>query len=33
MKVVKALEATGSKDGKIFYNKKPTIVKCGEIQG
>ncbi|GAB1310611.1 phosphatidylinositol transfer protein csr1 [Madurella fahalii] len=33
MRVVKALEATGSKDGRILYNKKPTIVDCGEVQG
>ncbi|KXX79443.1 Peptidyl-prolyl cis-trans isomerase, mitochondrial [Madurella mycetomatis] len=33
MRVVKALEATGSKDGKIPYAKKPTIVNSGEIQG
>ena len=32
MKVVAALEATGSGSGKINYNKKPTIVDCGEIQ-
>ncbi|KAJ4297327.1 phosphatidylinositol transfer protein csr1 [Collariella sp. IMI 366227] len=32
MKVVKAIEATGSRNGEIKYNKKPTIVDCGEIQ-
>jgi len=30
MNVVKALEATGSGSGKISYNKRPTIVECGE---
>jgi peptidylprolyl isomerase len=29
--VVKALEATGSGSGKVSYNKKPTIVKSGEL--
>jgi len=29
--VVKALEATGSGSGKVQYNKKPTIVKSGEL--
>lgn len=33
MRVVKAVEATGSKDGRIVFNKKPTIVDCGELQG
>lgn len=32
MKVVKALEATGSKNGNIKYAKKPTIVDSGEVQ-
>ncbi|KAL2137273.1 hypothetical protein VTI74DRAFT_5004 [Chaetomium olivicolor] len=32
MKVVKAVEAAGSKSGAVNYNKKPTIVDCGEIQ-
>ncbi|KAL2261761.1 hypothetical protein VTK26DRAFT_3437 [Humicola hyalothermophila] len=32
MKVVKALEATGSSSGAVRYAKKPTIVNCGEIQ-
>ena len=31
MKVVKALEATGSGSGSINYPKKPTIVDCGEL--
>ncbi|KAF7863786.1 hypothetical protein EAF04_006751 [Stromatinia cepivora] len=31
LKVVKALEATGSGSGKVQYNKKPTIVKSGEL--
>ena len=31
MKVVKALEATGSKSGAVSYNKKPTIVDCGAL--
>ena len=30
MKVVYALEATGSKSGSIQHAKKPTIVNCGE---
>jgi len=30
MNVVMALEATGSGSGKISYNKRPTIVECGE---
>ncbi|RKU43486.1 phosphatidylinositol transfer protein csr1 [Coniochaeta pulveracea] len=31
MRVVKALEATGSGSGAIKYNKKPTIVDCGQL--
>ncbi|EDO03803.1 peptidyl-prolyl cis-trans isomerase [Sclerotinia sclerotiorum 1980 UF-70] len=31
LKVVKALEATGSGSGKVQYNKKPTIVKSGVL--
>jgi peptidylprolyl isomerase len=31
MGVVRALEATGSGSGKVNYNKKPTIVKSGEL--
>nr|CAA35682.1 cyclophilin (cytosolic form) [Neurospora crassa] len=31
MKVVKALEATGSSSGAIRYSKKPTIVDCGAL--
>ncbi|KAA8574990.1 hypothetical protein EYC84_004215 [Monilinia fructicola] len=31
LKVVKALEATGSGSGKVQYNKKPTIVKSGQL--
>jgi len=31
MKVVQALEATGSKSGSISYPKKPTIVDSGEL--
>ncbi|KAG5929752.1 phosphatidylinositol transfer protein csr1 [Claviceps africana] len=31
MKVVKAVEATGSQTGDIRYNKSPTIVKSGEL--
>jgi peptidylprolyl isomerase len=31
MRVVKALEATGSGSGAIKYNKKPTIVDSGEL--
>jgi peptidylprolyl isomerase len=31
MNVVKALEATGSGSGAIKYNKKATIVDCGEL--
>lgn len=30
MKVVKAIEATGSSSGKIGYSKPPTIVGAGE---
>ena len=29
MRVVRALEATGSGSGAISYSKKPTIVDCG----
>ena len=29
MKVVKALEGTGSGTGQVKYNFKPTIVDCG----
>ncbi|ESZ96978.1 peptidyl-prolyl cis-trans isomerase [Sclerotinia borealis F-4128] len=31
LNIVKALEATGSGSGKVQYNKKPTIVKSGEL--
>ncbi|OBT50306.1 hypothetical protein VE04_08787 [Pseudogymnoascus sp. 24MN13] len=31
LNIVKALEATGSGSGKVNYNKKPTIVKSGEL--
>ena len=31
MRVVKALEATGSKSGTIKYGKKPVIVDSGEL--
>jgi peptidylprolyl isomerase len=31
MKVVKALEATGSASGNINYSVKPKIVDCGEL--
>ncbi|KAB8304340.1 hypothetical protein EYC80_003750 [Monilinia laxa] len=31
LSVVKALEATGSGSGKVQYNKKPTIVKSGQL--
>ncbi|KXJ96221.1 peptidylprolyl isomerase [Microdochium bolleyi] len=31
MRVVKALEATGSQSGAVKYNKKPTIVSSGEL--
>lgn len=31
MNVVKALEATGSQSGAVKYNKRPTIVKSGEL--
>ena len=31
MKVVKAIEATGSGSGKISYKKEPTIVKSGVL--
>ncbi|KAH7034587.1 peptidylprolyl isomerase [Microdochium trichocladiopsis] len=31
MKVVKALEATGSASGAVKYSKKPTIVASGEL--
>jgi len=30
-KIVKGLEAAGSGSGKVNYNKKPTIVKSGEL--
>lgn len=30
MKVVKALEATGSSSGDVKGKKRPTIVNCGE---
>lgn len=32
MKVVKAIEATGSPDGSIKYKTKPTIVEAGQLQ-
>jgi peptidylprolyl isomerase len=32
MRVVKALEATGSASGSVKYDKKATIVDCGEIE-
>ena len=32
MKVVRALEATGSGSGAIAFSKKPTIVDSGEVQ-
>lgn len=31
MDVVKALEATGSGSGTVKYEKRPTIVDCGEL--
>jgi peptidylprolyl isomerase len=31
LKIVKALEATGSQSGSVKYNKRPTIVKSGEL--
>jgi peptidylprolyl isomerase len=31
MKIVQALEATGSGSGAIKYNKKPTIVDSGAL--
>ncbi|EPE32406.1 Cyclophilin-like protein [Glarea lozoyensis ATCC 20868] len=31
LNIVKALEATGSGSGKVQYNKKPTIVKSGQL--
>ncbi|KAK1764747.1 cyclophilin-like domain-containing protein [Phialemonium atrogriseum] len=31
MRVVQALETTGSKSGTISYAKKPTIVDCGQL--
>jgi hypothetical protein len=31
LSVVKALEATGSGSGKVNYEKKPTIVKSGQL--
>jgi peptidylprolyl isomerase len=30
MKIVKAIEATGSSSGKIAYNTTPTIVDAGQ---
>jgi len=33
MKVVRAIEATGSGSGSVKYSKKPTIVACGEGSG
>ncbi|KAL8697204.1 MAG: hypothetical protein Q9201_007249 [Fulgogasparrea decipioides] len=31
MKVVKAIEATGTNSGKVKYTKSPTIVNCGRL--
>ncbi|KAL8951755.1 MAG: hypothetical protein Q9222_002276 [Ikaeria aurantiellina] len=31
MKVVRAIEATGSSSGKVSYSKSPTIVDCGVL--
>lgn len=31
LKVVKAIEATGSSSGKIAYNKDPVITKSGQL--
>ena len=31
LKIVKAIEATGSSSGKIAYPKPPTIVGAGEL--
>ncbi|KAL8923074.1 MAG: hypothetical protein Q9172_003284 [Xanthocarpia lactea] len=31
MKVVKAIEATGSSTGKVSYANAPTIVECGQL--
>ena len=31
MKVVKAIEATGSQSGKINYKNEPTITAAGEL--
>ncbi|KAL8850550.1 MAG: hypothetical protein Q9221_004507 [Calogaya cf. arnoldii] len=31
MKVVKAIEATGSSEGKVKYTNPPTIVDCGQL--
>ena len=31
MKVVKAIEATGSQSGKVQYNKDPVITKAGQL--
>ncbi|KAI4249683.1 MAG: hypothetical protein L6R40_000472 [Gallowayella cf. fulva] len=31
MKVVKAIEATGSNTGKVAYSNPPTIVDCGQL--
>lgn len=30
MKIVKAIEATGSSSGKVQYTKEPTITKAGQ---
>jgi peptidylprolyl isomerase len=32
MPIVNSLEATGSGSGKVTYNKKPTIVRCGQLE-
>ncbi|KAL8690305.1 MAG: hypothetical protein Q9224_004434 [Gallowayella concinna] len=31
MRIVKAIEATGSSTGKVSYKNPPTIVDCGEL--
>lgn len=31
MRVVKAIEATGSTSGKVAYDKPPTIIGCGQL--
>jgi peptidylprolyl isomerase len=31
MKIVRALEATGSQSGSVKYGKRPTIVKSGAL--